>query len=82
MSPLIPAERAAGSDLALWFSEYDSMKKDKDGYVFIDRDGERFRVILNWLQTGQIKLTDIAEAECILSDATFFNVCSFSFCCC
>ena len=45
--------------------------------MFIDRDGERFRVILNWLQTGQIKLTDIAEAECILSDATFFNVWSF-----
>ena len=47
---------------------------DKDGYAFIDRNGARFEVILNWLQTGDIRVLDLAEAECIRKDALYFNV--------
>ena len=49
---------------------------DKDGYAFIDRNGARFEVILNWLQTGDIRVLDLTEAECIRKDALYFNVCS------
>ena len=53
------------------------MKEDKDDYVFIDRDGERFRVILNWLQTGDISNTEGTALDLLRKDATFFNVWSF-----
>ncbi len=53
------------------------MKKDKDGYVFIDRNGSRFEVILNWLQTGDISNTEGTALDLLRKDATFFNVWSF-----
>ena len=46
---------------------------DEDGYVFIDRDGTHFRVILNFLRSGKITFPkDSAEAELLWDELQFY----------
>merc|ERR1712150_80614 len=40
--------------LSVMFSKRMPLNRDKDGYVFIDRDGKHFRIILNFLRDGFI----------------------------
>ena len=46
---------------------------DEDGYVFIDRDGTHFRVILNFLRSGNITFPkDSVEAELLWDELQFY----------
>ena len=44
--------RHPDSMLAVMFSGRHEVPQDDDGYVFIDRDGAHFRIILNFLRDG------------------------------
>lgn len=49
-------------------------RKDKHGCVFIDRDGERFRVVLNYLRSGSVVCEgDQAALAAVLEEADFFG---------
>jgi len=46
---------------------------DEEGYVFIDRDGTHFRVILNFLRSGKITFPkDSVEAELLWDELQFY----------
>ncbi|XP_074602441.1 BTB/POZ domain-containing adapter for CUL3-mediated RhoA degradation protein 3-like [Brevipalpus obovatus] len=50
-------------------------KKDSDGFLMIDRDGEHFREILNFLRRGSISLSrSTKELEDILAEAEFYQI--------
>lgn len=59
---------------AMFRGTYDS-KRDSNGAYFIDRDGEYFRYILNYLRNGTLdKITDEEKAYGILREAQFFQI--------
>ncbi|XP_068311964.1 FH protein interacting protein FIP2-like [Pyrus communis] len=65
-------QRQPDSMLAAMFSSRHTLRKDKKGHVFIDRDGEHFRHILNWLRDGEIpKLEDSQYAE-LVKEAKYY----------
>jgi len=43
-----------GSMLEAMFSGRHSIKPEEDGSIFIDRDGEHFKLILNYLRDGKL----------------------------
>jgi hypothetical protein len=49
------------SMLARMFSGRHEIKRRADGRVFIDRDGERFRHILNYLRDGDLDVEHLDE---------------------
>eukprot|EP00005_Dracoamoeba_jomungandri_P011667 CAMPEP_0174267264 /NCGR_PEP_ID=MMETSP0439-20130205/33022_1 /TAXON_ID=0 /ORGANISM="Stereomyxa ramosa, Strain Chinc5" /LENGTH=379 /DNA_ID=CAMNT_0015354663 /DNA_START=27 /DNA_END=1163 /DNA_ORIENTATION=+ len=63
------------SFLAAMFSGSFPDQVDKEGYYFIDRDGEYFGVLLNYLRTGHIAIDheDIQQKRSILREAAFFG---------
>jgi hypothetical protein len=62
------------SMLARMFSGRHEVKRRADGRVFIDRDGERFRHILNYLRDGDldVELLDEATRKGLKREAAFF----------
>ncbi|GJQ08905.1 hypothetical protein GpartN1_g696.t1 [Galdieria partita] len=63
------------SMLSAWFSGKYSMQKDDNGYIFLDRDGDRFRHILNYLRCGTIHIgEDIRLLGEILEEAEYFGL--------
>jgi len=52
------------------------VRLDNDGRVFLDRDGERFRLVLNYLRCGtvHIKEDDLQSMHEVLEEAEFFGV--------
>ncbi|CAO4369372.1 unnamed protein product [Caenorhabditis nigoni] len=47
--------------------------KDEDGCIFIDRDSQHFRLILNFLRDGEMALPDSdREVKEVLAEAKFF----------
>ena len=64
-----------GSMLHAMFSERFDTKPAEDGCYFIDRDGTRFRCILNYLRTGQLVVPeDKAVRMELLPEAEFYRV--------
>merc|ERR1712141_979573 len=52
---------------------------DKDGYIFIDRDGKHFHKILNFLRDGVIpKPTRSEDLEDLQRDADFYFIVELS----
>lgn len=50
------------SKLAQFFGQTDSLKKDKDGRIFLDRDPEAFGYLLRHLRSGgEYSLNDIED---------------------
>ena len=54
--------RHPDSMLAVMFSGRHEVPQDDDGYVFIDRDGTHFRIILNFLRTGVLDVPKSQKA--------------------
>ena len=59
--------RQPDSTLAVMFSGRHEVPQDDDGYVFIDRDGTHFRIILNFLRTGAL---DVPTSQKAASELT------------
>ena len=59
--------RHPDSMLAVMFSGRHEVPQDDDGYVFIDRDGTHFRIILNFLRTGAL---DVPTSQKAASELT------------
>eukprot|EP01112_Ceratiomyxa_fruticulosa_P007184 TRINITY_DN1854_c0_g1_i2.p2 TRINITY_DN1854_c0_g1~~TRINITY_DN1854_c0_g1_i2.p2 ORF type:complete len:342 (+),score=62.55 TRINITY_DN1854_c0_g1_i2:867-1892(+) len=58
------------------FSGYISLKPDKDGSFFIDRDGTHFHYILNYLRTGELVLPSNKPhlVKLLLMEAEFYQI--------
>ncbi len=48
--------------------------RDGKGCIFIDRDGKRFRHVLNFLREGKIHMSDPALAEELITEAEYFQL--------
>ena len=48
--------------------------RDGEGAYLIDRDPAHFRVVLNFLRTGRLCMTDDTCEEGVLVEAEYFNV--------
>ena len=59
--------RHPDSMLAVMFSGRHEVPQDDDGYVFIDRDGTHFRIVLNFLRTGVL---DVPTSQKAASELT------------
>lgn len=63
------------SMLAAMFSGRHKVPQDEDGYVFIDRDGTHFRVILNFLRTGFLNVPPShKESEELRCELEFYQL--------
>jgi hypothetical protein len=71
LSFFVALGRAKGSNLALWFSK--DAPLCPDGLVFLDRNGDMFRLILEWLRTGTLSVAE-SEIEALRAEAHFFKV--------
>ena len=47
--------------------------KDYEGYFFIDRDPEPFRIILNYLRSGQLNVDNV-DLDTLLHEAEFYGI--------
>jgi len=63
-----------GSMLEILFSGQYDVDRDTAGNVFIDRDGQRFRHVLNYLRSGTIHLgSDPSALREILEEAEYYG---------
>ena len=71
-----------GTTLSEMFSGGMPIKRDKDGAVFIDRDGKHFNTILNFLRNGTVPLpkTEL-ELEELKLEAEFYGITQLIDCC-
>lgn len=67
--------REPDSMLAAMFSGRHTVCTDPDkGYIFVDRDGQHFRHILNWLRDGVIPILRDHECLELLREAEYFQL--------
>ncbi|XP_059668589.1 FH protein interacting protein FIP2 isoform X3 [Cornus florida] len=67
--------REPDSMLAAMFSgRHTICHESEKGYVFVDRDGEHFRHILNWLRDGVIPTLKDSEYSELLREAEYFQL--------
>jgi len=63
------------SMLGAMFSNNMPSQVDKNGCYFIDRDGEVFRNILQFLRSGElVKLDNLKEVSLLKCEAEFFQI--------
>jgi len=48
--------------------------KDEKGFYFIDRDGEYFKPILDWLRTDELIIPSMMNKDCVAREAAFFSI--------
>ncbi|KAB1223357.1 FH protein interacting protein FIP2 [Morella rubra] len=67
--------REPDSMLAAMFSGRHTLCEDpKKGYVFVDRDGEHFRHILNWLRDGVVPVLKDNDYTELLREAEYYQL--------
>ena len=65
--------------LAAMFSGRFIVEKNEEGYVFIDRDGQFFHYILNWLRNGTLPpIEDQLEREYLLVESKYYQITSLN----
>jgi len=65
--------------LAAMFSGRFIVEKNEDGCVFIDRDGEYFHYILNWLRNGTLPpIESQLEREYLLVESKYYQITSLN----
>ena len=68
------------SMLAKMFQEYDestlipAASKDENGAYFIDRDPKYFAVILNFLRTGELEVSETIDLDFLLIEANYYII--------
>ena len=71
-------KRDPDSMLAAMFSGIHELKQEQDGSYFIDRDGDLFRYILNFLRDGHVDVEtlprDRSAVKSLLREAKYFKV--------
>ncbi|XP_068339193.1 FH protein interacting protein FIP2-like [Pyrus communis] len=67
-------QREPDSMLAAMFSGRHTLRQDKKGYVFIDRDGKLFRHVLNWLRDGDIPKLEVTQYAELLKEAKYYQL--------
>ncbi|KAM1276486.1 hypothetical protein ACFX13_029695 [Malus domestica] len=67
-------QRQPDSMLAAMFSGRHTLRQDKKGYVFIDRDGEHFRHILNWLRDGEVPKLEASQYAELVKEAKYYQL--------
>ncbi|XP_048498351.1 FH protein interacting protein FIP2 isoform X2 [Beta vulgaris subsp. vulgaris] len=68
-------QRDPDSMLAAMFSGRHTVCQDPDkGYIFVDRDGEHFRHILNWLRDGVIPTLKDSDYAELLREAEYYQL--------
>lgn len=66
--------RVEGSMLQVMFSGRHAVKTEEDGSVFIDRDGQHFQLILNYLRDGKLPSMDRDVREALSAEAQFYQL--------
>ncbi|XP_031254200.1 FH protein interacting protein FIP2 [Pistacia vera] len=67
--------REPESMLAAMFSGRHTVCQDSEkGYIFVDRDGEHFRHILNWLRDGVVPTLSEPEYSELLREAEYYQL--------
>ncbi|XP_008240560.1 PREDICTED: FH protein interacting protein FIP2 isoform X4 [Prunus mume] len=73
-------QREPDSMLAAMFSGRHTLCQDPEkGYVFVDRDGEHFRHILNWLRDGVVPTLKDSKYTELLREAEYYQLLDLSF---
>ncbi|XP_048425408.1 LOW QUALITY PROTEIN: FH protein interacting protein FIP2-like [Pyrus x bretschneideri] len=67
-------QRQPDSNLAAMFSVPNTLRQDKKGYLFIDRDGEHFRHILNWLRDRKIPILEASQYAELVMEAKYYQL--------
>ncbi|CAB4285853.1 unnamed protein product [Prunus armeniaca] len=68
-------QREPDSMLAAMFSGRHTLCQDpEEGYVFVDRDGEHFRHILNWLRDGVVPTLKDSKYTELLREAEYYQL--------
>lgn len=56
------------------FANNFAITRDKEGYIFIDRDGKYFEPILEYLRTGEWHCTEDLQEDKVLREAEFYQI--------
>ncbi|XP_073128989.1 FH protein interacting protein FIP2-like [Henckelia pumila] len=59
---------------AMFSGRHTICQKNDTGYVFVDRDGEHFRHILNWLRDGEVPILKDAQYSELLRETEYFQL--------
>mmetsp|Transcript_30662 Transcript_30662/g.35232 ORF Transcript_30662/g.35232 Transcript_30662/m.35232 type:complete len:155 (-) Transcript_30662:104-568(-) len=62
------------SDTMLARSASDLWHEDSDSEIFIDRDGNRFRYVLDYMRDGRVDLPVTESKEALIVDLRYYNV--------
>ena len=72
---LATIQKFPDSMIGRMFSGKFNIPVDRNGYIFIDRDGDLFRYILNYMRCGQLNLPlEFKELDQLVFEADFYQI--------
>jgi len=72
LTSLSTLTKLPGTILAYMFSGRYNLVQDENGNYFLDRDGNLFRYILNYIRTSQVPELSDNELKLLREEAEFF----------
>jgi len=76
LTSLSTLTKLPGTILAYMFSGRYNLVQDENGNYFLDRDGNLFRYILNYIRTSQVPELSDNELKLLREEAEFFSISS------